>query len=133
MKVPLVPDYDPPKHEREYFTHRQTGDMGWMVFRGHKPHVKYDRPGSDQVIPYRERDWMPRTEPRPLSPAQLAEVCFAADRQLCRRLGYREKADKTWESLSPQEKKQWIEEGPKGGDREALYATIWSTLKHLVE
>lgn len=127
-------DRDPPRHERQYFVHTGTGDFGWKVWRNGVEHIKYDRPGTDHVVKYRSAEWKERTERRPMSPAQLAQVAFEADRVLCERLQLFDKAKKSWTGLEARERAAWIERGPKGHpDREALYQAIWSTLKHLVD
>lgn len=127
-------EWNPKKHERSWFTHITTGDLGYLVRREGKDAIRLDRPGVDEIRPFTVADWIPKSEHRPMSPAQLAQIAFEADRGLCRALGMFDHAKQEWLSLSQEKKKAWIEVGPSRPiERKSLYAAIMKTLGHLAE
>lgn len=126
-------DWDPPPAERTYYSHRETGDYGWLVRRGGKDMVRMDRPGVEDIRPFKEgRDWTAKIDVRPLSPAQVALIAFQADRQLCLALGMHENIKEEWLSLSQEKRRIWIEKGPtKNPLRKSLYQAIMGVVGHL--
>lgn len=131
----LPREWDPNPGKRVYYAHRQTGDYGWLVRREGKDCVKLDRPGVDEIRSFENpSDWIPKDDPKPLQPAHLAQVAFAADKQLCLILGgeLRSFSKKDWLDLSQEQRRAWIEKGPKNHpDRKALYEAITKALGHL--
>ena len=125
-------DWDPEAHEKQWFSHGVTGDLGWLVRREGKDYIRLDRPDLDEIRPYEPSDWRAKAEHRPISPAQLAMVMFMADKQYCLTMGMYEKAREDWASLSQKRRRVWIETGPtEDPDRARLYAAIKGALGHL--
>lgn len=133
-----IADWDPAPEEREYYTHRQTGDFGWLVRRDGEMVIKLDRPGLDELRHFKKADqdeaslWTKKIDVRPLQPAHLAQIAFAADRQLCMCLGLFDQVKLEWIDLSPEKKRAWIEKGPKTNEnRRKLYEAIMGAVGHL--
>jgi hypothetical protein len=119
-------NWDPPKNEREYFRHADTGDLGYLVRREGKHYIRYDRgPDVEYVRPYNENDWVSEEDHREFSDAQIVLIAFEADKQLCRLLGMHDKTRRDWPSLTAVQRHKWIEEGPRNNHyRVALYRAI---------
>lgn len=127
-------EWDPAVHERVYYTHGQTGDRGWLVRREGKDCIKYDRSSEDIVRPFRPGEWKQVAEKRPMTRMQLAQVAFAADRQLCLYLGMPEKAKVKWMDLREQQRINWMRVGPRVNDiRITLFESIMEALAPLAE
>lgn len=122
----------PQRHERQYFRHATTGDLGWLVEEDGKAYIRLDRPGGDeQLRPFRKLDWLPEHEHRPLSRAAIAHVAFDADRALAKALGLHDTVRKSWHDLSDGERTKWVENGPASpAVRKALRAAILAALEH---
>ena len=128
------PPDDPKPGEREYYTHRQTGDLGWKVIRDGKTMVKLDRPAYDDVRPFSDNEWVRKADLRPLIPAQVAQIAWVADRKLLLYLQQPEASKREWHELSEEKRKEWMERGPaKEGIRKMLWRGIMKTLEPLVE
>lgn len=126
----LFGNHDPPEPDRKWFRHVMTGDAGYLVVRDGKQHMRYDRPGIDHVIPYKESQWIEETNAAPLTPHQVAQICYAADKQLCYFVGLHDKARKDWLSLRDQDRIAFTEDGPtKPALRQLLYLAIKSVLR----
>lgn len=131
-QVTLPDEWDPAPPERSWYSHRVTGDFGWMVRREGKDVIKLDRPGVDEIRTYEEGEWVPRAEVRPLQMAQLAQIAFMADKQYCLATGDYKRAKTEWLSLSQEQRRAWIEKGPQTDpNRKALYEAIVGALRHL--
>lgn len=127
-------DWDPGPGEREWFSHAVNGDRGWKVFRGGKPFIHMDRPQQKMERPFREGEWTPDLERRPLTRFAITNTAFEADRTLCRHLGLHDKANKDWLSLTTEQRIEWMERGPKMPDvRAELYAAIMDVLRPLAK
>lgn len=125
-------DWDPEPAERSYYSHAVTGDYGWMVRRDGKDAIRMDRPGTEDIRTFTPTEWVAKTDVRPLQLSQLAQVAFAADRQLCRCLGLHQFAKADWASLTQEKRRAWIEKGPQNHpDRKKLYEVVMGTLRHL--
>lgn len=123
-------NWDPPAHERSYFRHSSSGDLGWMVRRDGEDHIKYDRPMQDLTKPYRQGEWKPENRPYPLTVTQMAMVAFEADKRLCFFLGLQSKTKMDWQALTDRERDMWVNGGPEVPERRAiLYNAIMDGLK----
>ena len=107
-------DYDPPKHERKYYRHGTTGDLGWLVLRDGKDWIRLDRgEGADEHLrPFRRLDWIEEHEHREMSQAHIARVAFEADKALCMALGMHERGQLDWMKLSDEARIKWVDRGP---------------------
>jgi hypothetical protein len=105
-------NWDPALQERQYHRSRQTGERGYMVRRKGTDFIRLDRPQQEILRPFRESEWIPDVEHRPFTKAQVAQVCFEADRKLCFFLGLHDKAKKEWLSLSDEHRIGWMKRGP---------------------
>jgi hypothetical protein len=120
-------DWDPKPQERSWYSHRVTGDRGYLVRRGGVDMLRRDLPQSfPQTL---GSDWVKDDNYRPLAIGQLARVAYNACQELNQVMGYAgEKRD--WLSLPDEERARWLSgTGPDGG-REAklLYKVIWKVL-----
>lgn len=118
---------DPPKAEREWFSHKQSGDRGYKVIREGKEHIRLDRPMEEITYPFNPSMWDPDEQYRPMSVAQIAQVAFEADRKLCFWLGVPDQSKKEWASLTDKQRQFWMTEGPKQTQRKELYAGIFAS------
>jgi hypothetical protein len=129
-------NWDPPKNQREFVRHRLTGDLGWLVRRDGREHVKYDRPDHDQTVPVRRDDkgnfldWVREKEPAPLTSYQVAIVAYEADRALDRYLGNLRRP-KAWIDMSEDDRRRWANDGPKdeSGPRRKVFDAIAEALE----
>lgn len=88
-----------------------------------------NRPDEDIVVPFRQGEWVPEMEHRPMTIAQVAEIAFTADRRLIT-FAVNPGLAKSWHDLSDDLKIQWMEKGPKKEPmRIALYKAIKEALK----
>jgi hypothetical protein len=130
-------NWDPPKAQREYVRHAMNGDLGWIVRRDNREHVRYDRGEHDQTVLLRRDakgeliDWVREKEPAPLTGYQVAIVAYEANRALDRYLGAVNKP-KVWIELSEEERRTWAAKGPReSGPRKKLYDAIMAALEPL--
>ena len=113
-----------------WYRHRQTGDRGRRQTRDGEEVVVYDRPRVDQWVPYHPNEWRPEVEPRTYAMAELGQIAWAADRELCRVLGDHGRAMKKWSELTETERDKWIVQGPKSApERIELFDAIMAVLK----
>lgn len=122
-------DWDPAPQERQWYRESTTGDLGYLVRRNGADRIRLDRPNEEIVRPFRVGEWTPENERRPMTIAQVAEICFLADRRL---ITYTENPGlaKGWHDLSDELKIQWMERGPKkGAMRIALYQAIKTAME----
>lgn len=132
----MMADFDPKPNDREYYRHALTDDLGWLVKRNNREHMKYDRPEFDHTMAvYRDdqgaiKGWVPEKEPAPLLSQQAAIVAFEADRALGRFTGDRSKV-KAWIDLREEDRRKWIEDGPTcpPGPRRDLYRAVMKALE----
>lgn len=108
----IVGYFEPLERDRVWYRNKQTSDRGYMVERDGRKAVRYDRPAVDQYT-FNVGEWEPILENLPdLSPAHVAQVCFEADKALCRALGHFDLADRKWVDLHENMRAKWIESGP---------------------
>lgn len=132
MKPPDdVADWDPAENEREYFKHRQSGQLGWLVKREGKEAVRLDRPMQDITIPYSEATWTAEERPRLLNAQQCAQVSFAAYKALCVLTGKHERSAVEWANMSEDVRLQFAKDGPRHANEleMRLHVNIMSILK----
>lgn len=116
--------------DREYYRSSQDGELGWVVDRGGVRYIQLNRPMEEILRPWNGgANWVPEVERRPINKAQLAKVCFEADRALCHALGIVDQSKKEWASLTDIERIRWMEKGPKGTERGA----VWLAIHHVLE
>lgn len=115
--------------ERKYYRSSVDGQLGYLVERDGKHFIKLDRPQEEILRPWSEgNSWIPEVEKRPLSKAQVAKICFDADKAYCQAVGvFLPKRD--WLDLSDKQRILWMESGPK----DAVRAAIWTGLNMILE
>jgi len=121
---------DPKPADRVYYRHLETGDRGYMVERGGKPAIKWDRPFAGDVSLDVTR-WKKEEDAVPLFSAhQIAMVAFAADKECCRALGQVDIAQRQWLDLAEKQRRDWMKDGPKVklGPRRELYEAVLKAL-----
>jgi len=130
--MPTSPKTEVMPDERQWYSHVRTGELGYMVERDGVKHIKLDRPNQDVSKPYREGEWHRERDRKPLNRQHLGMIAFAADTQLCRSLGLHEQSQRTWLSLTTEQRVAWMDSGPqKPAERARLWAAIMKTLKPL--
>jgi len=114
---------------RIWYRSRTTGDRGYLYRDGDKTRIRLDRPNDEVTRPFVPSDWIEEEEIRSFTPMQLAQVAYAADRQLCSFLGLHAEAKKEWLSLQEEPRIEFMKNGPKSPEiRQALYSAIMSVL-----
>lgn len=122
---------DVPEDDRKYYRSSQDGEKGYLVDKDGQQWVRLNRPNEELLRPWNNgAHWIPEVEHRPLSPAQLAMVCFEADKALCRALGLHEQTRKEWPSLTDVQRIAWMAVGPT---RHPARATLWKAINHVLE
>lgn len=130
---PLPAHWDPLPHERTYFRHHYTGDLGWMVRRDGGDSIRLDRPNQEIIRPYRSGEWLPQKEVRQMTEMQMAQIAFEADRALCRFIGEHERANREWLSVKEEKRIAWMRQGPASPlIRRAMWEAVMGALKHHV-
>lgn len=129
-------DWDPPAQAREWVTHTKEGSRGWKVKRGGRDYVKLDNPAFDHVIVYRESEWRPEHDHRPLTRWAIAKVAFEADKALCVALGQIALSKREWIDLKEEARLAWMQDGPTGSRpedkiRRGLWARVMAELEPL--
>lgn len=119
------------EEDRRYYRSSSDGELGWLVEKNGVQYVKLNRPNEELLRPWANgSNWVPEVEHRPISQAQLALVCFEADKALCRSLGLHDPARKEWLSLSDRERIAWMEKGPK---QNPIRAALWTAIHHVLD
>lgn len=123
---------DPTPNHRIYYRHATTGDRGYLVKRFGADHIKYDRVGPDQTMPFRPEDWNEETARRAFQEHEVAKVAFAADKELCRALGKVREANRNWLDVPEAERIRFVTSGPLVPPRHLrarLYRAIVEVMK----
>jgi len=116
--------------DRQWYRSASDGELGYLVERGGVQYIQLNRPMEEILRPWQGgAQWVPEVEHRPINKAQLAKVCFEADRALCQALGVHDPAKKEWASLTDRERIQWMEKGPRGAERNGL----WTAIHHVLD
>lgn len=126
--------WDPSPAERSWYTHRDTGDRGWLVRRDGRDCIRLDRgPHIDQTQRFGPT-WVPDTGHRPLNLSQAARVAYAAYQELMRAQGAHGPSQRDWLALSDLERAAWLQgESPADATPEAasLHSSMWAFLSRL--
>jgi hypothetical protein len=118
------------KSGKQWYRHRATGDLGHLVLEDGKQLISLDRGDNVVLRPFSPGDWIPEDEVRLMTPMQAAQVAFAADAELGRILRWNQPLEqKAWLSITPEEKIQFRDKGPKGRVRVGLWKAIMSILE----
>jgi hypothetical protein len=126
----LAANYDPPPDQREWYRSAQMGQRGYLVRENGVTYVRLDRNSEKLLRHFRTSEWVPELQDQPLTDLQRAEVCFNADRALCKALNLHDLARKEWLALTDGQKQEWIELGPQGDKhRRQMYALLQMYLK----
>lgn len=130
MKDARPDHWDPRPHEREWYSHRDTGERGYLVRRDGLDVIRENKT-QYEVIHKLDHNWKEDKGHRPLNMAQLARVAFIADRELCKAIGLHDVARREWEFLSEADRSEWIRgKGPKKPQLRAdLFEAVWGCLK----
>lgn len=119
---------DPVPEKRVYFRNNATGDRGYMVERYGATHIRYDRVGVDQTVPFDPLKWTEEARAeRRWNAHEVAQVAFAADRRLCLAMGLHKTSRVEWHTMTEDERIRWLKEGPKvpaGHPRSKLWVAI---------
>jgi hypothetical protein len=119
---------DTPMEKRRYYRHTKTGDRAYLILVGGKEHIRLDRPNEEIVRPFNDSEWIEERSEAPLSPAQVAQVAFEADKKLCAFLGLHLTARKEWASLLDRERIAWMQDGPDDAMRQRLWGAIMGAM-----
>mgnify|MGYP001581066698 CR=1 FL=1 len=132
-KAITASDWDPGDNKRTYYRSAIDGQLGWLVRRGGRQMIRLDRGATEILRQFNEGQWVPDKEHRPINRAQVARICFAADRELCIALGMHAEGKREWIDLSQDEKRTWMQEGPESPRvREVMFKRIADALEYLV-
>lgn len=126
---------DPLPHEREYYRHATTGDLGYIVRRDGKDCIKMDRGSApEEIRDFVAGAWVRENQVYPMNRQQLVQVAYEADRKLCFYLGLHKEAKREWRSMKEEERIKWVEKGPRASSlRNHLFAAIMEALKDLAQ
>ena len=116
-------NYTPPLSEREYFTHKQTGDRGYLVTRNGELRIKHDQDSHDRLVSYNHL-WERETPDETIPIQRIGEACFEIDRIYCHAIGKHGETLKKWRELSRREKDGWMNRGPREPSRRKLWTGI---------
>lgn len=112
MSTPDPGYFEPLESKRSWYRHKQTSDRGYLVKREGRDAIRYDRPAVDQYV-HNMDEWEPLSESLPaLGLAQVAQICFEADKKLCWALGHIDLSKREWLDLNERVRAKWISEGP---------------------
>lgn len=128
-------NWDPEPAHKEYYRHKLTGDLGWLVRRDGRECIRYDRGDFDQYIAVRRDDkgiidWQPEAPPAPLNDYHVGMIAFVADNELQRHTGDLGRVKK-WLDLREEDRHRWIRQGPPedSGMRRNVYDAIRTALE----
>lgn len=123
---PNADDYDPSEQDKDYYRHRLSGNLGWMVRRGGREMIRLDRPQEEILFHYRAADWDAEDRPRQLGPGQAARVAFEAYKALCAITGKPNRAKMEWHSMSEQARVDFSTKGPRNPTQ--LEKKLWEAV-----
>lgn len=122
---------EPLEHQRVYYRHRTTGDLGYLIKDNGKDVIRLDRPMERIIKQFDTNNWLPDKEARKMSVAQVAQICFEADRKLCFFLGEHDLAKREWVNLSDEQRIAWMQKGPVHPEvRRDMYEAMRNVLNH---
>lgn len=128
--------WDPAPAQRQFFRHRLTGDLGWLVRRDGRESMRFDRGDFDQTVQVRRDDkggvidWNPEKPPAPLNDYHVGMIAFVADTELQRHTGDIGRIKK-WLDMREEDRNRWIRQGPPDdtGMRRGVYDAIRKALE----
>ena len=124
--------WDPPPPEREWYAHRRTGELGYIVRREGKEVIRMDRgPHVDDTRPFKPEIWRAEHSPKDKTRMQMAMVAWWADRELLRQEGRHQEARKDWLALSDRDRIGFMDDGPNDPKcplRHVLWSAVMATL-----
>lgn len=134
---------EPPKDEREYVRHTETGDRGFLVRcqETGKQYVRLDRPSQVVDRPYwgiQRKKWTDDSDFRALSENAVGRICFEADRALAYAQHDYSRARTTWDDVQKRTNrvnaKAWRTVAPPGDPmRKDLWNAIHGAMKKYVQ
>lgn len=93
-----------------------TGDLAFVIERGGKKYMRYDRPEQKIEVLYKEKEWVEDNEHRPMLPHQIAIIKFMAEKYLRTALGDQQGRKMQWEMMDNVDKNAWIAAFERGED-----------------
>lgn len=128
--------WDPEPGQRQFFRHRLTGDLGWLVRRDGREAIRFDRGSFDQTVQVRRDaengviDWTPEKPPSPLNDYHVGMIAFVTDTELQRHTGDIGRVKK-WLDMREEDRHRWIRLGPQDGSpiRRDVYEAIRQALE----
>ena len=135
MTEPLpkdLKDYNPKPEDRVYYESVIHGYIGYLVKENDKLYI--DRGNGLPKMLYRNIEWKPIRDLRPITEYHVGKVAFEADKALLFAFGRLKESRRDWQSLTQDEKMEWVH-GPGPTDlpaRRKLYLAIFACLKELV-
>jgi hypothetical protein len=121
---------DPDPDERFWYRHVTTGDVGYLVRRGGKSMIRFDRVNEEILRPFNKNEWVEDRDFRPMTQSQVSQVCFEADKMFCRALGLADAGRREWLNLSDDKRIEWMNRGPSHDQRRhGLWSVMMTYLK----
>lgn len=126
-----------PEPGETMYRHVESGELGFHKEGSDRIRVVFDD-GRQLYRTYMPQQWVDQDDKRmrPVNKAQVAQVCFAADRELCKVIGLGEIARAPgWDLMRDTDRARWIDKGPRGTDirrfRRKLYLAMRVVLDEL--
>lgn len=115
---------DPPKHERKYYRHVETGDRGYLIFVDGDIVMKYDRGPQAPWTEWKKEKWVEDEQILPMSEMQVAEIAYLTVGRYNYYAGNHAKARRKWESLREEERIHWMKKGPDDPQARKWYDAV---------
>jgi hypothetical protein len=117
MSIPL---------DAQLYRRRSDGQLGFLRPDGQ---IQLDRAAQVLLCPLTP-EWIHEARQKPLSPFEVAQVCWAADVIACRFLGVQQRT-KDWISLTDEQRIDFSENGPpeKPAEHYELRKAIYDNLR----
>lgn len=119
-----------PEAPKLWYRSRTTGDRGYLYEDGERMRIRLDRPSEDVSRLFIPGEWIEEAEQRKFTPMQVAQIAFAADRQLCTFLGLHTETKREWHTLREEARIEFMKHGPKAPEiRTVLFESIMGELR----
>jgi len=129
MSEALPADWEPSPSERVYYRRARDGQLGWFMRQDGHDCIRLDRNSQRIVVPYRPSEWIEDKDHRPLTRVHVAQIALTADNHLCRSLGLHDLAKREWLSMSPDQRLEWMDKGPRARkERQDLWRAIMTAM-----